>query len=264
RGEASEGMICAEDEIGLGQSHAGIMVLPDDAVVGTPAKDYFGLQDDYVFEIGLTPNRADAASHIGVARDIAAYLRRDFSLPEVAELGEGAVDIKVTVENNEDCPRYSSTTIEGITVAESPQWLKDRLASIGVRSINNIVDITNYVLHELGQPLHAFDADKIANKHVIVKTLPQDTKFITLDEVERKLTDKDLMICDEEKPLCIAGVFGGLSSGVTTETTSVFLESAYFNPVSVRKTSKHHGLKTDASFRFERGTDPDITVLALK
>src|SRR5690606_28122146 len=176
RGEASEGMICAEDEIGLGQSHAGIMVLPDDAVVGTPAKDYFGLQDDYVFEIGLTPNRADAASHIGVARDIAAYLRRDFSLPEVAELGEGAVDIKVTVENNEDCPRYSSTTIEGITVAESPQWLKDRLASIGVRSINNIVDITNYVLHELGQPLHAFDADKIANKHVIVKTLPQDTK----------------------------------------------------------------------------------------
>lgn len=264
RGEASEGMICAEDEIGLGQSHAGIMVLPDDAVVGTPAKDYFGLQDDYVFEIGLTPNRADAASHIGVARDIAAYLRRDFSLPEVAELGEGAVDIKVTVENNEDCPRYSSTTIEGITVAESPQWLKDRLASIGVRSINNIVDITNYVLHELGQPLHAFDADKIADKHVIVKTLPQDTKFITLDEVERKLTDKDLMICDEEKPLCIAGVFGGLSSGVTTETTSVFLESAYFNPVSVRKTSKHHGLKTDASFRFERGTDPDITVLALK
>lgn len=264
RGEASEGMICAEDEIGLGQSHDGIMVLPDEAVVGTRAKDYFGLQDDYVFEIGLTPNRADAASHIGVARDIAAYLRGEVLLPEVIDIEEGAPDIKVIVEDSTDCPRYSSTTIEGVTVKESPQWLKDRLASIGIRAINNIVDITNYVLHELGQPLHAFDAEKIKNRHIVVKTLPQGTKFVTLDEVERELTDEDLMICDEEKPLCIAGVFGGFSSGVTADTTSVFLESAYFNSVSVRKTSKHHGLKTDASFRFERGTDPDITVYALK
>ncbi|WP_118194175.1 phenylalanine--tRNA ligase subunit beta [Albibacterium indicum] len=264
RGEASEGMICAEDEIGLGQSHDGIMVLPDEAVVGTRAKDYFGLQDDYVFEIGLTPNRADAASHIGVARDIAAYLRRKVLLSKVVDIEEGTPNIKVTVEDSTDCPRYSSTTIEGVTVKESPQWLKDRLASIGIRAINNIVDITNYVLHELGQPLHAFDAEKIKNRHIVVKTLPQGTKFVTLDEVERELTDEDLMICDEEKPLCIAGVFGGLSSGVTADTTSVFLESAYFNSVSVRKTSKHHGLKTDASFRFERGTDPDITVYALK
>lgn len=264
RGESSEGMICAEDEIGLGQSHEGIMVLADDAVVGTPAKDYFDLPDDFIFEIGLTPNRADAASHIGVARDIAAYLRNEFKWPEVATLEEGAAETEVTVESSDACPRYTSTTIEGITVSESPQWLKDRLASIGVRAINNIVDITNYVLHELGQPLHAFDANKITGKHIIVKTLPQDTKFVTLDEVERGLAETDLMICDEEKPLCIAGVFGGLSSGVTAETKGVFLESAYFNPVSVRKTSKHHGLKTDASFRFERGTDPDITVVALK
>ncbi|MFB5946251.1 phenylalanine--tRNA ligase subunit beta [Albibacterium profundi] len=264
RGEASEGMICAEDEIGLGGSHAGIMVLPEDAVVGTAAKDYFNLQDDYVFEIGLTPNRADAASHIGVARDIVAYLRSELRWPEVAELDGGEPEIKVSVENKDACPRYTSTTIEGVTVGESPQWLKDRLLSIGVRSINSIVDITNYVLHEIGQPLHAFDGDKVLGKHIIVKTLPQGAEFVTLDEVKRKLTDKDLMICDEEKPLCIAGVFGGLSSGVTAETKTVFLESAYFNPVSVRKTAKHHGLKTDASFRFERGTDPDITGFALK
>jgi phenylalanyl-tRNA synthetase beta chain len=264
RGQVSEGMICAEDEIGLGQSHAGIMVLPDDAPVGKAANEYFELDNDAVFEIGLTPNRADAASHLGVARDIAAYLKSKIGLPEIAEVELGDGPVSVVVEDAALCPRYSSLTIEGIKVAESPKWLRERLMSIGVRPINNVVDITNYVLHELGQPLHAFDADKIAGGKVIVKTLPESTPFVTLDDIERKLSGKDLMICDAEKPLCIAGVFGGQSSGVTEATTSVFLESAYFNAVSVRKTSKFHGLKTDASFRFERGTDPDMTVFALK
>lgn len=264
RGQVSEGMICAEDEIGLGQSHAGILVLPADAPVGKAASEYFELDNDVVFEIGLTPNRADAASHLGVARDVAAFLKASIAMPQVAEVAEGAGPIVVTVEDAMLCPRYSSLTIEGVRVAESPKWLRERLLSIGVRPINNVVDITNYVLHELGQPLHAFDAGKIAGKQVIVKTLPEGTSFITLDEVERKLSGKDLMICDAENALCIAGVFGGQRSGVTETTNTVFLESAYFNAVSVRKTSKFHALKTDASFRFERGTDPDMTVFALK
>lgn len=264
RGQVSEGMICAEDEIGLGQSHAGIMVLPTDAPIGKAASEYFDLDNDAVFEIGLTPNRADAASHLGVARDIAAFLKTSIEMPQVAEVAEGAGPIEVRVDDATLCPRYSSLTIEGIQVAESPKWLRERLLSIGVRPINNVVDITNYVLHELGQPLHAFDAAKIAGKQVIVKTMTEGTAFITLDDVERKLSGKDLMICDTENALCIAGVFGGQRSGVTEGTTSVFLESAYFNAVSVRKTSKFHALKTDASFRFERGTDPDMTVFALK
>ena len=264
RGQVSEGMICAEDEIGLGQSHAGIMVLPADAPIGKAASEYFDLDNDAVFEIGLTPNRADAASHLGVARDIAAFLKTSIEMPQVAEVAEGAGPIAVRVDDATLCPRYSSLTIEGVQVAESPKWLRERLLSIGVRPINNVVDITNYVLHELGQPLHAFDAAKIAGKQVIVKTMPEGTAFITLDDVERKLSGKDLMICDTENALCIAGVFGGQRSGVTEGTTSVFLESAYFNAVSVRKTSKFHALKTDASFRFERGTDPDMTVFALK
>ncbi len=265
RGEISEGMICADDEIGLGSSHEGIMVLPDEAVTGTLAKDYFSLNDDYMYEIGLTPNRADAASHLGTARDIAAFLKLKIQKPNVSAF---AVDnesrtIRVEVESKA-CIRYSSLTISGITVKESPQWLKDRLAVIGVRAINNVVDVTNYVLHELGQPLHAFDADTITGNQVIVKTCAEGTPFITLDGVERKLNADDLMICNETEPMCIAGVFGGATSGVSDATTNVFLESAYFNPVSVRKTSKRFGLKTDASFRFERGTDPDMTVFALK
>ncbi|WP_207427877.1 phenylalanine--tRNA ligase subunit beta [Pedobacter sp. SYSU D00535] len=266
RGEVSEGMICAEDEIGLGESHAGIMVLADDAPVGTPAKAYFQIKDDYLFEIGLTPNRADAASHLGVARDLAAYLRTSITLPDVFsfEVENRDLEIPVIVENEQACPRYTSVTISGVEVKESPDWLKDKLNVIGVRTINNVVDVTNYVLHELGQPLHAFDANEIAGGKVLVKNVAEGSLFTTLDEVERKLSAEDLMICSTEAPMCIAGVFGGVSSGVKASTTSVFLESAYFNPVSVRKTSKRHGLKTDASFRFERGTDPEITVLALK
>lgn len=266
RGEASEGMICAEDEIGLGSSHEGIMVLPSDAVTGTPAKTWFGLQDDYIFEIGLTPNRADAASHLGVARDLAAYFRTSLQMPSVSAFrvhnDQGAMP--VTVENPQACPRYSSLTISGVQVAESPDWLKEKLNTIGVRPINNVVDATNYVLHGLGQPLHAFDADKIEGGQVIVRNARDGEVFTTLDGVERKLDTGDLVIADLVKPMCIAGVFGGEGSGITASTKQVFLESAYFNPVSVRKTSKRHGLKTDASFRFERGTDPDITVNALQ
>ncbi len=265
RGEVSEGMICAEDEIGLGASHDGIMVLPGDVPVGTTAKAFFDIQDEHVFEIGLTPNRADAASHLGVARDIAAFLRSGYRLPDVSAFspGENAA-LPVTVEDTVACPRYSSVTIEGIHVGESPEWLKERLAAIGVRAINNVVDATNYVLHELGQPLHAFDADRLAGERVVVRTAEAGETFVTLDGVVRQLHPEDLMICDAEKPLCIAGVFGGLHSGVTAATERVFLESAYFHPVSVRKTSKRHGLKTDASFRFERGADPEMTVPALK
>jgi phenylalanyl-tRNA synthetase beta chain len=266
RGEESEGMICAEDEIGLGHSHEGIMILNADAPVGVPAKQYFKLDDDYMFEIGLTPNRADAASHMGTARDVAAFLKTKINKPDVSGFKVDNHDraIEVVVENAVACPRYSSVTISGVEVRESPKWLKEKLAVIGVRAINNIVDITNYVLHGLGQPLHAFDADEIKGGKVLVKTCPEGTPFKTLDEVERKLSADDLMICDAEKPMCIAGVFGGFGSGVKESTKNVFLESAYFNPVWVRKTSKRHGLKTDASFRFERGTDPDITVFALK
>ncbi|MFC3199778.1 phenylalanine--tRNA ligase subunit beta [Parapedobacter deserti] len=265
RGEVSEGMICAEDEIGLGASHDGIMELPADAPVGMAAKDYFDLKDDVVFEIGLTPNRADAASHLGVARDVAAFLRGEHRLPDISAFEEGhGKPVPVVIEAVDACPRYSSISITGVRVGDSPDWLKERLNAIGIRPINNVVDVTNYVLHELGQPLHAFDADKLAGGQVIVRAAKPGELFVTLDGVERKLHIEDLMICDADKPLCIAGVFGGIHSGVTEQTTEVFLESAYFNPVSVRKTSKRHGLKTDASFRFERGTDPDMTVLALK
>ncbi|HVW12646.1 MAG TPA: phenylalanine--tRNA ligase subunit beta [Mucilaginibacter sp.] len=266
RGEESEGMICAEDEIGLGHSHEGIMILDADAPVGTLAKEYFKLNDDYLYEIGLTPNRADAASHLGTARDIAAFLKTKFNRPDVSafKVDNHNRTIEVSVENAEACPRYSSLTITGVEVKDSPEWLKQKLAVIGLRSINNIVDITNYVLHGLGQPLHAFDADAVKGNKVIIKTCPEGTPFKTLDEVERKLSADDLMICNTEEPMCIAGVFGGVGSGVKSTTKNIFLESAYFNPVWVRKTSKRHGLKTDASFRFERGTDPDITVFALK
>lgn len=265
RGEVSEGMICADDEIGLGDSHEGIMVLPNEAVVGTLAKDYFSLNDDYMYEIGLTPNRADAASHLGTARDVAAFLKLKIQKPDVSAFAVDNESKTIPVEvESKACIRYSSLTISGITVKESPQWLKDRLAVIGVRAINNVVDVTNYVLHELGQPLHAFDADAITGNKVIVKTCAEGTPFVTLDGIERKLHADDLMICNATEPMCIAGVFGGATSGVSDATTNVFLESAYFNPVSVRKTSKRFGLKTDASFRFERGTDPDMTVFALK
>jgi len=266
RGEVSEGMICAEDEIGLGTDHAGIMELDADAPIGSPAKEYFKLNDDYLYEIGLTPNRADATSHLGTARDIAVFLKIGVTKPDVAAFKVDNTNrtIPVTIEAEAACPRYASVTITGVKVQESPQWLKERLAVIGVRSINNIVDVTNYVLHELGQPLHAFDADAITGNQVVVKTYPEGTTFVTLDDVERKLSADDLMIGNAEGPMCIAGVFGGASSGVKENTTAVFLESAYFNPVSVRKTSKRFGLKTDASFRFERGVDPNMTVFALK
>ena len=265
RGESSEGMICAEDEIGIGAGHDGIIVLPTDTEIGTSAKNYYDIQDDYVYVIGLTPNRADAASHLGVARDVAAFLRGEYILPEVYESKGGyKPTVKVTVEDSALCPRYSSMTIEGVKVCESPKWLKERLTTIGLRPINNIVDITNFVLHELGQPLHAFDADKISGKHILVKKAEEGTPFTTLDGVARKLNADDLMICDEKEPLCIAGVFGGMDSGVTEETQNIFLESAYFNSVGVRKTAKRHALNTDSSFRFERGTDPEMTLLALK
>lgn len=266
RGEVSEGMICAEDEIGLGKGLDGILVLPEDTEIGLPAKDYFKLNDDYLFEIGLTPNRADATSHLGVARDLAAYLKTNITKPNVDafKTDNENLFINVLVEDETAAPRYSGLTISGITVAPSPKWLTEKLAVIGIKAINNVVDATNYVLHDLGQPLHAFDADEIAGHKIIVKKCAEGTLFTTLDGVERKLAANDLMICDAEKPLCIAGVYGGLQSGVSQKTTSIFLESAYFNAVSVRKTSKLHNLKTDASFRFERGTDPEITVFALK
>ena len=266
RGEVSEGMICAEDEIGLGHNHDGIMELDVEAKIGSLAKDYFNLQDDYVFEIGLTPNRADAASHLGVARDLAAYLNIPVTMPDLSgfKVQNQDLNIQVMVEDPIASPRYSSLSISGISIKESPDWLKDKLNVIGVRPINNVVDVTNFVLHELGQPLHAFDADAINGNKVLVKKLADGKLFKTLDDVERKLSADDLMICNAEEPMCIAGVFGGISSGVKQSTSNIFLESAWFNPVSVRKTSKRHGLKTDASFRFERGTDPDMTVTALK
>ena len=266
RGAASEGMICAEDEIGLGTSHAGIMVLTTDLPNGTPAARYFNLEADYQIAIGLTPNRIDAASHYGTARDLKAVLNRPLRLPSVDAFSVGNTDLTldVRVEDVEACPRYTGLTISGLTVSESPDWLKQRLLAIGLNPINNIVDVTNYVCHDLGQPLHAFDAAKISGNQVIVKTLPEGTPFVTLDGVERKLSATDLMICDAEKPMCIAGVFGGKNSGVSAQTTSIFLESAYFSATSVRKTAQYHGLKTDASFRFERGTDPNMPVFALK
>jgi len=266
RGEQSEGMICAEDEIGLGDSHAGIMVLDTQLKNGTPAADYFKVEADYVFEIGLTPNRVDAASHIGVARDIKASQNRKIYLPlvDAFKAENDSLKIEVIIENTEACPRYSGVTLTNVTVSESPAWLKNRLLAIGLTPINNVVDITNYVLHETGQPLHAFDADKIKGKKVIIKTLAAASKFVTLDNKERELTSHDLMICNEKEGMCIAGVFGGIGSGITNETKNIFLESAYFSPEYIRKSSMHHGLKTDASFRFERGADPNNTVYALK
>ena len=271
RGEASHGMICAEDELGLGTSHDGIMVLDSKLKVGTLASDVFKIENDHVFEIGLTPNRSDAMSHYGVARDLKAGLtQKEINLelitPSVSAFhtDNRMLKIDVDVKAKELAPRYCGVTISGIKVEDSPNWLQNRLKAIGLSPINNVVDATNYVLHELGQPLHAFDAVKIAGNKIEVKTLKGGTKFTTLDGVERELHEDDLMICDGKKPMCIAGVFGGIESGVTENTTSIFLESAYFNPVSIRKTAKRHGLNTDASFRFERGIDPNITEYALK
>jgi phenylalanyl-tRNA synthetase beta chain len=266
RGEVSEGMICAEDEIGLGHDHAGIIELDADARIGSPASVYFNLEDDSVFEIGLTPNRADAASHLGVARDLAAYLKLQLTMPDISGFKVQSQELNIPVElvDMEACRRYTSLSISGVTITDSPDWLKEKLNAIGIRPINNVVDVTNFVLHELGQPLHAFDADAISGNQVIVKKCAEGTIFYTLDDAERKLSADDLMICNANEPMCIAGVFGGQSSGVKPSTSKIFLESAWFDAVSVRKTSKRHGLKTDASFRFERGTDPEMTVIALK
>ena len=270
RGEVSMGMICAEDEIGIGNDHNGIMVLNQDAKPGTLASDFFNIQSDFVLEVDLTPNRIDSASHIGVARDLAAFLSQkeqiNYTRPSIDtfKIDNRNLAISVEIENPEACHRYSGLTISDVTVKESPEWLKNRLKAIGQTSINNIVDITNYVLYETGQPLHAFDAAEVKGGEVIVKTLPAGTKFVTLDGVERELSDKDLMICNAEEAMCIGGVFGGLQSGVKESTTSIFLESAYFNPVYIRKTARRHGLNTDASFRFERGVDPNGTLYALK
>ncbi len=271
RGEVSEGMICAEDEIGLGASHDGIMVLDASAVPGTEAKSYFNLESDYCIEVDLTPNRVDASSHIGVARDLAAYLQfhneeARFSWPDVSNFKVDNTDylIKVSIENQEACPRYTGVTISNVKIQESPEWLQKKLLAIGMNPINNVVDITNFVLHETGQPLHAFDGAQIAGDEIIVKTLVDKSKFVTLDEQERELSAADLMICNATEGMCIAGVFGGAKSGVTDSTTKIFLESAYFNPVWVRKTAKRHILSTDSSFRFERGVDPQKTIYALK
>lgn len=272
RGELSEGMICAEDEIGLGNSHEGIMVLNENASIGMPAANYFEMHDDSIFEIGLTPNRADAASHFGVARDLAAVINTHHSkktklqLPEITELKADNTHLKIEIriEDSIACPRYSGISISGIHVKDSPEWLQNRLKSIGLKPINNIVDITNFVLHELGQPLHAFDADKIKGRKIIVKKLTPPVKFITLDGIERNIGAEDLMICNESEPMAIAGVFGGINSGINTETKNIFIESAYFNAPGIRRTSKNHGIKTDASFRYERGADPEITITALK
>ncbi len=266
RGEVSEGMICAEDEIGLGDDHDGIVQLSDDILAGTEAAPLFEVEHDHIIEIGLTPNRGDGASHIGAARDLRAVFNRDITWPDISNFAVDNTDntIPVIVENNEGCPRYSAVTISGITVRSSPNWLQNRLRSIGLAPINNVVDITNFVLHETGQPLHAFDADQITGGEVLVKTLPEGSKFTTLDEVERSLKATDLMICNSEGGMCIAGVFGGTKSGITENTKNVFLESAYFSPDYTRRSSQIHGLKTDAAFRFERGTDPNMTVFALK
>jgi len=270
RGQESHGMICAEDELGLGKSHEGIMILDATLTPGTLASKVFNIENDEVFEIGLTPNRADAMSHMGVSRDLrAALIQRNSSLelitPSVSKfkIDKRVLKIDVDIKNATLAPRYCGVTISGITIKPSPNWLQNRLKSIGLTPKNNIVDVTNYVLHELGQPLHAFDAAKINGK-ITVKTAESGTKFVTLDDIERILHEEDLMICDDKGPMCIAGVFGGKNSGVSENTSSIFLESAYFNPVSIRKTAKRHALSTDASFRFERGVDPTITEYALK
>ena len=271
RSVESHGMICAEDEIGIGSNHDGIIIMPVDAKPGTPAADYFKPYSDWIYEIGLTPNRMDAMSHYGVARDVCAYLTHHQKEAKVKspfangfKNDSNSLPIKVTIENKEACPRYAGVSIAGVTVAESPKWLKDRLVAIGLRSINNIVDITNFILHETGQPLHAFDADAITGKEVIVKNLPEGTKFITLDEKERKLSAEDLMICNAAEGMCMAGVFGGMKSGVGAATKNIFLESAWFHPISIRKTSVRHDLRTDAATRFEKGVDISNTVNVLK
>ena len=271
RGEESHGMLCAEDEIGLGKSCDGIMILKATLEIGTNLADHYNVEDDLIYEIGLTPNRADAMSHYGTARDLMAGLSQHgintkLISPSVSgfHIDNRGLKIDINVDDKIKAPRYCGLTISNIVVKDSPLWLQNRLKSIGLSPINNIVDATNYVLHDLGQPLHAFDADKINGKKINIKTLKTGTKFVTLDGVERSLHEEDLMICDEDKPLCIAGVFGGENSGVSNSTTSIFLESAYFNPISIRKTAKRHNLNTDASFRFERGIDPNITKYALK
>jgi len=271
RGEESHGMICAEDELGLGESHDGIMILKEDLAPGTPAAKLFNIENDEVFEIGLTPNRADAMSHLGVARDLRAGLTQknvhtELITPSVSNfrVDKRTLKIDIKIQDSKLAPRYCGVTISGVTVKPSPAWLQNRLKAIGITPKNNIVDVTNYVMHELGQPLHAFDAAKIKGAKVLVKTVAAGTKFTTLDDVERTLHEEDLMICDEKGPMCIAGVLGGKNSGVSETTSSIFLESAYFNPVSIRKTAKRHGINTDASFRFERGIDPTITQYALK
>lgn len=271
RGVESNGMICAEDEIGVGTDHSGIIVLPADAVVGTPAKEYYNIKSDYVLEVDITPNRVDATSHFGVARDLAAYLKQNgkpsvLKRPSVDafQIDDQTPAIQVEVVNTEACLRYSGVTIKGVTVKESPEWLQNKLRTIGLRPINNVVDITNYILHGMGQPLHSFDAGKIKGGKVIVKSAEEGQKFVTLDGVERTLTARDLMICNAEEPMCIAGVFGGLESGVTENTTDVFLESATFHPTWIRKSARRFGLNTDASFRYERGLDPNVTVYILK
>lgn len=271
RGVESLGMLCAEDELGIGSSHAGIMELPADAPVGMSAKEYLHIEDDYLIEIGLTPNRVDAASHIGVARDLAAWLRSrgeqvEVKWPDVSAftVDNHDLEVKIRVENEEAAPRYTGVTVTGCKIGPSPEWMQNCLRAAGINPKNNLVDITNFVLFELGQPLHAFDADKIEGHEVVVRTCEAGTPFVTLDGVERKLTDHDLMICSAERPMCLAGVFGGLDSGISDTTTNVFIESAYFNPVWVRKTAKRFGLNTDSSFRFERGVDPNLQVYAAK
>ena len=271
RGEESLGMICAEDEIGVGTSHDGIMVLPSDTPVGMPAKEYFGVEDDTMIEVDITPNRADGASHYGVARDLYAYYQAkgvDIQLTKPSvdafKVDSHELPIQVVVENAQACPRYTGVSIKGVTIKESPDWLKKSLSTIGIRPINNVVDVTNFVLHEMGQALHSFDADKIKGNKVIVKNANEGQKFVTLDNVERTLSAADLMICNAEEPMCIAGVFGGQDSGITEQTKNVFLESAYFDPVSIRKTARRHQLSTDASFRYERGCDPNNTLYVLK
>jgi phenylalanyl-tRNA synthetase beta chain len=273
RGEVSEGMICAADELGIGKDHSGIMVLPEETVVGTPARDYFNVEIDYVYEIGLTPNRSDATNHLGVAKDLAAYLQinHDYKggvqLPDVSafQVDSDGLPVEVVVENAEACPRYAGVVLKGITVAESPEWLQTRLKAIGLRPINNMVDATNFILHELGQPLHAFDLAQVKDHKIIVKTLPEGTKFLSLDEVERTLTAEDLMICNgASEGMCIGGVFGGINSGVKEETRDIFLESAHFNAKWIRRTSMRHNLRTDAAKVFEKGSDPNIALYALK
>ncbi len=270
RGEASEGMICAEDEIGLGHSHAGIIVLPAETMVGIDAAGIFGVETDYILEIGLTPNRSDATSHIGVARDLKAILSlkkpTTLNRPDVSafKTSDKQCPIKVNLKDTSACQRYSGIYINNITVKESPQWLQNKLKAVGLRPINNVVDITNFVMLETGQPMHAFDAARISGNQINVQQLPSGTVFKTLDGFERKLNGTELMICNDKEGMCMAGVFGGMDAGVSDATTAIFLESAYFNPVSVRKTARLHGLHTDSSFRFERGADPEATLYSLK